>query len=434
MFEIHAISTLFFISAILHTFNVSRFNKLAHRYPSGSIPENICHLLGEVEIVFVVWSALLLFAWSLFQGPEVVNNYLQQRNYTEPIFVAIIMLFASTRPVIDAADFIIRHVAYGFMRVFPISEARAFLAAALIVGPLLGSLITEPAAMTLVSYILLRQYLSHDEVSVIFRYAVLGVLFVNITVGGSLTPFAAPPVVMVVHEWHWDIWFMLKHFGWKAVLIVVVNTVMLVTVFRKIIRKVHIAEDSDVHGEGQAQMASPWWVIAVHLAFLASVVINQHNIIALGAIALLFMGFATATQEYQERLHLRQSLQVGGFLAGLITLGGLQEWWLEPIIESLGGVELYFVTAIFTTFLDNAMLTYLISLVDGLTISQKYFAVAGALAGGGVTVIANAPNPAGYAILQPAFGEDGIKPLWLAVAALPPTLVAITTFFIFSLQ
>jgi hypothetical protein len=54
--------------------------------------------------------------------------------------------------------------------------------------------------------------------------------------------------------------------------------------------------------------------------------------------------------------------------------------------------------------------------------------VAGAVSGGGLTVIVNAPNPAGFATLKGMFDEGAISPLWLAIAAVPPTLVAVAAF------
>jgi hypothetical protein len=49
------------------------------------------------------------------------------------------------------------------------------------------------------------------------------------------------------------------------------------------------------------------------------------------------------------------------------------------------------------------------------------------VAGGGLTVIANAPNPAGFTLLKDSFDERAIS-AWLFVAALAPTAVAIFCF------
>jgi predicted cation transporter len=128
---------------------------------------------------------------------------------------------------------------------------------------------------------------------------------------------------------------------------------------------------------------------------------------------------------------LREGLLVGFFLAGLVTLGSLQEYWLRPLISSLSGSQLYYGATALTAITDNAALTYLGSLVAGIGPDLKYALVAGAVSGGGLTVIANAPNPAGVGILQTAkaFGTEGISPLGLFLGAFVPTLVAIVCFW-----
>ena len=89
---------------------------------------------------------------------------------------------------------------------------------------------------------------------------------------------------------------------------------------------------------------------------------------------------------------------------------------------------MYYGATLLTAVTDNAALTYLGSLVDGMTPQAKYALVAGAVTGGGLTVIANAPNPAGFAILKATFDDGAISPLWLAAAATPPTVVAVAAF------
>jgi hypothetical protein len=70
--------------------------------------------------------------------------------------------------------------------------------------------------------------------------------------------------------------------------------------------------------------------------------------------------------------------------------------------------------------------------VEGIGPDLKYARVAGAVSGGGLTVIANAPNPAGIGILQTskAFGADGISTFGLFLGALIPTLIAIVFFWL----
>src|SRR5690606_28060242 len=98
--------------------------------------------------------------------------------------------------------------------------------------PLMGSLITEPAAMTLAALVLANSLFSRD-VSRTLKYGTIGVLLVNVSIGGVLTPFAAPPVLMVASTWGWDLSFMLTNFGWKAALAVLVNGIGAGLLFRR---------------------------------------------------------------------------------------------------------------------------------------------------------------------------------------------------------
>jgi Na+/H+ antiporter NhaD/arsenite permease-like protein len=172
----------------------------------------------------------------------------------------------------------------------------------------------------------------------------------------------------------------------------------------------------------------PLWVVAVHVVFLAGVVVFAHHPPVFMGLFLFFMGFATAYPQFQDRLILREGLLVAFFLAGLVVLGGQQQWWLEPLLLSLSADAVYFGATALTAITDNAALTYLGSLVEGLSDEFKYALVAGAVTGGGLTVIANAPNPAGFSILKGQFEDEAVSPLWLFVAATPATLVAIVAF------
>ncbi len=127
---------------------------------------------------------------------------------------------------------------------------------------------------------------------------------------------------------------------------------------------------------------------------------------------------------------LREGLMVAFFLAGLVILGGMQKWWLQPLLAGMDATVLYFGATALTAITDNAALTYLGSLVEGISDQAKYALVAGAVTGGGLTVIANAPNPAGFAILKGSFDEESISPLGLLAAALPPTIVAMLCFLL----
>jgi hypothetical protein len=216
---------------------------------------------------------------------------------------------------------------------------------------------------------------------------------------------------------------MFQHFGWRAILSCLVSTAAVVFMFRKELKTITV--------EKAQGGAIPAWLTALHLMSMAAVVLFAHHPDVFFGIFMMFLGLVTVTREYQEPLKLKEGLLVGFFLSGLVTLGSLQEYWLKPLIQALGGDALYFGTTGLTAITDNAALTYLGSLVDGLSDPLKYALVAGAVTGGGLTVIANAPNPAGAGILQDSkvFGGEGISPLHLLLGALWPTAVAIVAFW-----
>ena len=432
--SIEVLATTLFGIAILHTFLVKRFETIAHRYPHGSIGENAFHMLGEVEVVFGFWATIFLVCFAFMAGGESAIGYLESKytlpgatkpigiHFTEPLFVFVIMAMAATRPVLE----FVRAIIEGAARALPIPAPVAFYIACLIIGPLLGSFITEPAAMTVTALLLKRRFYDRG-ISDRLKYATLGLLFVSISIGGTLTHFAAPPVVMVAQTWNYDMAYMLTHFGWKAAMAVILSTVAVAMLFR---RELAALDDAPESFDAEPQKPVPYWLIAVHIAFIAAVVGTSHHIPAFFGIFLLFLGITTVTAEYQEPLKLREALLVAYFLIGLVVLGGLQAWWLQPTISSMSELPLYFGATGLTAITDNAALTYLGSQVQGLSEASKYALVAGAVTGGGLTVIANAPNPAGYGILKGSFGETGISPLGLLYAALPPTFVAILAFLL----
>jgi Na+/H+ antiporter NhaD/arsenite permease-like protein len=329
-----------------------------------------------------------------------------------------VMVVAATRPVVKLSESFILLVA----RLIPLEQSLSFYVSALILGPLLGSLITEPAAMTLLAIVLKRRYFDRG-ISTKAAYATLGLLFVNVSIGGTLTHFAAPPVLMVAATWNWDTAFMFSHFGWKAAASCVLATVITTAFFRR--------ELTACKSETDTSTRVPWWLTTLHIVSLGLVVAFAHHPDVFFGVVVLFLGLVTATQEYQDNLKLREALLVGFFLAGLVTLGSLQAYWLKPLIQGLNGASLFFGAIGLTAITDNAALTYLGSLVEGISDELKYALVAGAVAGGGLTVIANAPNPAGVGILQDAkvFEGEGISPLGLFWGALMPTAVAILFFW-----
>lgn len=430
---IEILATVLFGLAILHTFLVKRLEALAHRFPEGSVAENTFSLLAEVEVVFGVWATAFLVAFTAMLGGDQAIGYLESRfvpvgaagpvgiHFTEPLFVFAIMAMAATRPVLEIA----RRLIEAASRLLPVPRETAFYIACLVIGPLLGSFITEPAAMT-VTALLLKQRFYDRGLSDRLMYTTLGLLFVNVSIGGTLTHFAAPPVVMVAANWNLDMAYMLEHFGWKAALAVLASTIAAAILFRKELAA--LADKAPVAAAEGNRRPVPVWLIVVHLVMIGGVVATSHHIPAFMGIFFLFLGMATATHEFQDELKLREALLVAYFLMGLVVLGGLQIWWLQPTLAGMNDVSLYFGATGLTAVTDNAALTFLGSQVQGLSEASKYALLSGAVTGGGLTVIANAPNPAGYGILKSSFGTTGISPLLLLGYALPPTAMAILAF------
>jgi Na+/H+ antiporter NhaD/arsenite permease-like protein len=462
----NVVATIIFFLAVVHTFLATTFNKMAHKfevehranvssheriYVGGRQPVSfkatLFHFFGEVEAIFGIWLIPLLISLVLMEpdGFATVAVYIDTRNYTEPIFVVIIMAIASSRPVIQIAESAMRSVAS-----IGKESPAAWWLSILIVAPVLGSFITEPAAMTIAALLLGQQFYQLDP-SPTFKYATLGLLFVNISVGGTLTHFAAPPVLMVADTWHWDLPYMFTNFGWRAVLGVIVATAIYYFIFRK-----NFASLKERANEFKASKSSepkpepaPLWVIFVHLGFVAWTVLTLHHPAFFIGGFLFFLAFTMATHHHQYDIQLKSPLLVGFFLAGLVTHGGLQGWWISPVLSSLAEVPLFIGATILTAFNDNAAITFLASqvpafspdiLVAGNWVSKtgsalanaqglEYAVVAGAVTGGGLTVIANAPNPAGQSILNKHF-KNGISPIGLLLGALFPTLIMAIMFMV----
>lgn len=413
------LASVLFGIAVLHTFLVKQFARWAHRSPAGSLQQHVLHFFAETEVVLGFWAAMLFLGLAAMHGSfNDAVAYIDRLNFNEPKFVFVIMVVAATRPVVRLAEALICAVA----RLLPMREGLAFYTAALVLGPLLGSFITEPATMTLLAMLLKRRYFDQG-ISRPLAYATLGLLFVNVSIGGTLTHFAAPPVLMVSGKWDWDTLFMLAHFGWRSAAACAVSTLTFALLFRKELANLPPMRDESP--------PAPAWLTVIHLLTLGLVVAFAHHPDVFFGVFVLFLGVVTATQRHQSALKLREGLLVGFFLAGLVTLGTPQAYWLRPLLQSLDGAALYYGTTALTAVTDNAALTYLGSLVEGLSEELKYALVAGAVSGGGLTVIANAPNPAGVGILRNArvFGGEGISPLGLFLGALWPTAMAILFFW-----
>jgi hypothetical protein len=529
------VASLVFLAAIVHTFLAGRFMAISHKWRSthearirrGEADRNSVHLaaelfhfLGEVEVVFGIWAAALIGIITVFYDWNTAVQYIGHHvSFTEAAFVVVIMTLASTRPILK----LVESLMLGVAKVLGGSLTALWLTI-LTVGPILGSLITEPAAMTISALLLSKKFYDLSP-SGSLKYATLGLLFVNVSVGGTLTHFAAPPVLMVAEPWGWGAGHMLTQFGWKAVLGILIANGFYFVVFRKELAALQhayslgnlkddigkrfvtkpriekefervtaaIEEESNhlkslddrtealltevrqrmeeeslptLEAEGvdpnlireafdkrfeevritkmrrylpgllpeeqrpefrdpdwdKREDPVPTWVTIAHVLFMAWTIINAHYppLFVLGM--LFFLGFAQITVPYQNTINQKPAMLVGFFLAGLIIHGGVQSWWIAPVLGSLGEVPLMVGATLLTAFNDNAAVTYLSTLVPGFTDSLKYAVVAGAVTGGGLTVIANAPNPAGQSLLKHHFG-GAVSPLGLLKAALVPTII-----------
>lgn len=417
---VEIVATILFAIAVIHTFSVPVFARMANR---GGTHAGLWHLLSEVEAVFGVW-ACVLFVWMammLSVGDAV--EYLDTRNFTEPAFVFVIMVVAASRPIIELVNLCV----HGVARVLPIPYQLSQFFVILFLVPLSGSLITEPAAMTLAALLLREAYFRRPGQDG-FKYLTVGVLFVNISIGGVLTAYAAPPVLMVASTFGWDTAFMATHFGWRAVTAVLINSAVLTWICRPFLLDGSIG--SHAAEPGQTRAPVPYLIMAVHVLFMLAIVLSAHHIKIFLGLLVLFIGFVHAYKKHQSPLLIREGFMVGFFLAGLVVLGGLQQWWLQDLLADLSPYVLFVGASALTAITDNAALTYLGSLVEGTDELWRYMLVAGAVTGGGLTVIANAPNPAGFSILKGCFSDGAISPLRLLCAAIAPTLVAAVLFLL----
>jgi Putative Na+/H+ antiporter len=429
------VGTLIFVCAIVHTFLSAKFMQIAHGYKAQfdalegqekgadlsierrrdvlQFRTQFFHFMGEVEAVFGIWLVPLFVAIVLMKGWPTLVGYITSLNPAEPVFVVVIMAIASSRPILRLTEsWLARLAALGG------STPAAWWLSILTLGPLLGSFITEPAAMTICA-LLLRQKFYALKPGKKLSYATLGLLFVNISVGGTLTHFAAPPVVMVATKWSWDLQYMMANFGWKAALgIIIANTVYYLR-FRSELAQLKQARSD----EKEKRRPIPVQITIVHILFVVWTVFTAHYaaLVILGF--LFFLAFLEATDRHQGVMRLRGPMLVGFFLASLVIHGGCQKWWIAPVLSALSEWPLLLGAIVLTAFNDNAAITYLASLVPGFAPNLKYAVVAGAVSGGGLTVIANAPNPAGQSILASAFGKSGISPLGLLLGAIVPTVI-----------
>lgn len=448
-------ATLIFIFAILHTFLAPKFQALAHKlehdhkqklkqekfrilHPEQRVPvsftSTLCHFLGEVEVVFGLWIIPFALVCNSYYSMEDFLLYIDHdTSFTEPLFVAVVMVIASSRPIYRLAENTLK-----FGASLGNGTPAAWWLSVLCIAPLLGSFITEPAAMTLAAILLGKKFYQLKPCDSL-KYATIALLFVNVSVGGTLTHFAAPPIVMVAGKWDWGMGHMFLHFGWKAIVGIVLANVIYFMIFRKEfarlaeVQRINSAYDSAVPTSWEdRQDIIPVWVYITSILFLAWTVYFAHHPACFIGGFMFFLGFTMATPQYQNAFSIKVPMLVAFFLAGLLVMGGVQGWWMQPMLQALselGATVTMGVASILTAFNDNASVTFLASTVPNLQEEIKYAIVAGAVTGGGLTVIANAPNPAGQAILGKYF-KSGISALKLFLWAFLPTTIMFLFFIL----
>jgi len=437
----HIITLALFVLAIIHTLSVHRVHAWARRLEASqaprragkrwqrSLPVQLLYFLSEVEVIFAFWVIPLFISIVCVYGWTIGVEYINTRDYTEPLFVAVVLSLAATRPIIQLAERAIQWCAKWLG-----GSLSAWWFTLLTIGPILGSFITEVGAMTLCALLLSRQFYEFHP-SKNLAYATISLLFVNVSVGGILTDFASPAVLVLAHCWHWTTFDMFTIFGWKAAFGIALSNLGYWFIFRKEFRlldekKRRLAASQFLSPLKEKESRIPKWVTFVHILFLVWIVVVSHYTAIFIASFLFFVGFHQATRAHQYPIRLVRPMLVGLFLAGLVIHGGLQGWWVVDLLEGLGPLSVMGVAMLLTGFNDNTAISYLTTLVPNWGDAFKYAVFTGVVAGGGLTVIANAPNPAGFAILGRHF-QAGIKPLRLFLMALGPTWLLYLIFFLF---
>ncbi|MDE3045332.1 MAG: hypothetical protein KGJ02_01615 [Verrucomicrobiota bacterium] len=430
----HLCALIFLVCAVIHTLLVDKIHayarivetREAHRYPSAerSLFVQTLLFLSEVEVVFAIWAIPLFLTLAGYYGLSTALEYINTRDYTEALFVVVILSISSTRPILHFAEKIIRFLARGLG-----GSLSAWWFVLLTFGPLLGSFITEAGAMAITALLLSKQFYDHHPSNKL-AYGTLGLLFTNISVGGVLTNFASPAVLILSHAWHWSNWDVFYTFGWKAVIGILLVNLAYWAYFRRELYELNLHKKPTPDHNGDHP--PPVWIILAHLFFLALIVMTSEYPAIFFATFLFFLGFHQGTRHHQHSLQLVRPLLVGLFLAGLVILGGLQGWWVLQILQDLSPKEVLGVALGLTAFNDNAAIAYLSILIPDLTPAFKYALFTAVIAGGGLTVIANAPNPAGYVMLAKHFGGS-ISAWRLFLAAFPCTMIFYAVFSLLSM-
>jgi Na+/H+ antiporter NhaD/arsenite permease-like protein len=419
--RIEILATAFFAVAMLHSFSTGFFAKLANNNQHHRILHFCLHWFSEVEIVFGFWALIFLLVRALLEGPGSVVTFHKSLSLTESFFIFSIILIASTRAIVTLARRLLLGFSHLLARVIKIPLVTIQFFSLMTLGPLFGSVITEPAAITITALLLYRM-IKKNEVPENFLYSAIAFLFVNVSIGGALTPYAAPPILMVARPWGWGLREVFLNLGLPGLTGIILNNFFLTFYYRKKFSTFLSPLEADHY-------PIPAWVTVAHIGFLFVIVNFAHHSEVFLPVTFLFVIFSLFTKKHQDGLKYKEALLVAFFLYGLIVFGNLQTWWLNDLLLQLGSKALFVGATCLTAVTDNAALTYLGSQVEGLSNISKWSLTAGALVGGGLTILANAPNAAGFAVLSSEFKDGTLNALKLFKAALFPTAVAFVCYY-----
>ena len=414
---VNILAAVVFGIALLHTFSTKLFERLAHR--CRAMPGcSTCS--ARSRCVFGFWAFVLVAPMAVVGGSAAALAYAESRHYTEPLFVFVVMVVAASRPVLQAVRALVATLA----RAAPLATpaGHAWLGLALV--PLLGSLDHRAGGDDPRRADAGAASSSGRSVPKLPKYVALGVLFVNVSIGGTLTSYAAPPVLMVAATW-----------GWTA------PSCSPTSAGRRPSRcsstppsprwccaaTCDDARRRAAAGGDAGRPAVPPFIVALHLAVPRRGGRCSPTIRCLHRPVPAVPGLCAGLRALPGPAIIREALLVGFFLAGLVVLGGLQQWWLQPLVSAFAARAV--LRRARPDRHHRQRRADLPRLADRRAVrARRATLVAGAVAGGGLTVIANAPNPAGVALLKPGFSDEAIGAGGLLLGALPGTLVAMAAF------
>lgn len=430
-FEI--VATTIFLMAVIHTLlspllynqamllaQKKRVNR--ERWKFYHFSSEVLLLLGEIEVIFGIWLVPLFIWFGINKGWSSLLAYLNGIDFTNPLYILVIVVAVGTRPIITFVERILEWIAR-----LGGDTPGAWWWTILTIAPLFGSAIKEPGAMAIASILLAKKFFAYHP-SKKFCYATLALLLANVSVGGLLTSFSSLSLFNYAKKWDYTTWKTFSTIGWKAVIAIIVANFIYYLFFRKHFRRENFPKRVPTLEKDEVQTPTPVWITIVHILFVIAIAFTGEHAPLFMGIFLLFLGFHHATSFYQTPLKLKRAALLGFFFASLIIHGELQGWWVAPILENLSRFPTFIVSSLLSMFVDNATVSFIVIDVPQLDAIDRYLLITGTMAAGGLTVIASGSNPIGISILRSSFFGK-ISFLSLFLAALMPVGVFLTIFW-----